>query len=447
MCMCMCMRVNVYVCMYTSCMCMCMRVNVYVCMYVYAYRPTYMHTCALENCLVYHIWKMSKASSSHDYTCRYIALGNEPFLTNYGTQYATYTYQALYNMHQSLVKVGLQNMVKLTIPCNADVIWSTAPSKAEFRPDMIDTMKQIVSFLDQINSPFVVNIYPFLDLMQQADFPEDYAFFNGSLHPVLDGSITYTNAFDASVDMTIVALSSIGFTSMEVIIGEIGWPSDGGIHANLSNAKRFNQGLINHLASKKGTPLRPGVIVNVYLFSLLDENQKSVLPGNFERHWGVFTFDGQGKYTLDLTGQSLVSGQGRGSRSDLVNAEGVPYLPIRWCVANPKTNASHLLLNAQFACASADCTALVDGGSCSSIGAPANASYAFNSYYQLNNQDASSCFFDGLGVVTFVDPSIGDCRYLVGVFSASNKAASLISLSLLALLNLILHFSSMIECF
>jgi hypothetical protein len=326
-------------------------------------------------------------------------------------------------MHQSLVKVGLQNAVKITVPCNADVIWSTAPSKSEFRPDMLGTMKQIVSFLDQIGSPFVVNIYPFLDLMQQTDFPEDYAFFDGSSHPVSDGSITYTNAFEASVDMAIVALSSIGFPSMEVIIGEIGWPSDGGIHANVSNARRFNQGLIDHVVSRKGTPLRPGAMVSVYLFSLLDENQKSVLPGNFERHWGVFTFDGQGKYTFDLTGAG--QGQGQGPETNLVNAEGVSYLPVRWCVADPKANASHLSLNAQFACSAADCTALADGGSCSSIGAPANASYAFNSYYQLNNQDASGCSFDGLGIVTFVDPSVGDCRFLVGVSSASHKACSL----------------------
>lgn len=346
---------------------------------------------------------------------KYVAVGNEPFLAAYGVQFQNYTYAALNNMYQSIVNVGLGNQVKVTVPCNADVLLNTVPSKGQFRPDIKDTMRQIVTLLNQINAPFIVNIYPFLDLIQQSTFPEDFAFFDGTSHPVTDGGFTYTNAVDASFDMAVAALASIGFSSVQVWVGEIGWPTDGAIHANVSNAQRFNQGLIKHITSKQGTPLRPGMMIEAYLFGLLDENQKSLLPGNFERHWGVFTFDGQAKYPLDLTGQGL--------NTNLANADSVPYLPTRWCVANPAGNASNLFANAQFACSTADCTALADGGSCSTIGAPANISYAFNSYYQLNNQDASSCSFNGLGVVTFVDPSIGDCRFLIGVSKASERVS------------------------
>lgn len=345
---------------------------------------------------------------------KYIAVGNEPFLTSYGGKFQNYTYPALNNVHQSLTKAGLADQVKVTVPCNADVLLNTAPSKGQFRPDIKDTMRQIVSVLNQVNAPFIVNIYPFLDLTGQSTFPEDFAFFDGTTHPLSDGGITYYNALDASFDMTVVALESIGFTGLQVVIGEIGWPTDGALYANVSNAQKFTQGLVKHIMSKQGTPLRPGAI-DAYLFSLLDENQKSVLPGNFERHWGLFTFDGQAKYQLDLTGQGL--------STTLVNAENVPYLPTRWCIANPTSNTSNLLAGAAFACSTADCTALADGGSCSNVGSPANVSYAFNSYYQSNNQDASSCSFNGLGLVTFVDPSIGDCRFLIGISSSSAIAS------------------------
>ncbi|KAE8661374.1 hypothetical protein F3Y22_tig00113726pilonHSYRG00439 [Hibiscus syriacus] len=69
----------------------------------------------------------------------------------------------------------------------------------------------------------------------------------------------------------------------------------------ISAARVFNPGLIKHVLSNKGTPLRPNVPpMDVYLFSLLDEGAKSTLPGNFERHWGIFSFDGKAKYALDL---------------------------------------------------------------------------------------------------------------------------------------------------
>ena len=52
-------------------------------------------------------------------------------------------------------------------------------------------------------------------------------------------------------------------------------------------------------------------------------------------------------------------------------------------------------------------------GSCNHIGSLENISYYFNNYYELHNQSDDSCNFDGLGMITIVDPSIGDCRFLV----------------------------------
>ncbi|MFQ6647597.1 hypothetical protein Gotur_021891 [Gossypium turneri] len=341
---------------------------------------------------------------------RFIAVGNEPFLTSYNGQFQSYVIPAMANLQQSLVRANLAGYIKLVVPCNADAYEGDIPSQGAFRPELTQIMTQLVSFLNSNGSPFVVNIYPFLSLYGNSEFPQDYAFFEGTTHPVIDGANTYTNAFDGNYDTLIAALSKMGYGQMPIVIGEVGWPTDGAVGANLTAAEVFNQGLIKHVLSNKGTPLRPAVPpMDVYLFSLLDEGAKSTLPGNFERHWGIFSFDGQAKYALDL---------GLGNKK-LKNAKNVQYLPARWCIANPNRDLSEVANHMKLACNVADCTTLNYGGSCNAIGAKGNVSYAFNSYYQLQMQNEKSCNFDGLGMVTFLDPSVGDCRFLVGVTDTS----------------------------
>ncbi|KAG5561027.1 hypothetical protein RHGRI_004149 [Rhododendron griersonianum] len=341
---------------------------------------------------------------------RYVAVGNEPFLSSYSGQFQSYVIPALMNLQQSLAKANLAGYVKLVVPCNADAYESSLPSQGAFRPELTDIMTQIVSLLNSNGSPFVVNIYPFLSLYGNSDFPQDYAFFEGTSHAVTDGSNVYYNAFDGNFDTLVAALSKIGYGQMPIVVGEVGWPTDGAFGANLTAARVFNQGLINHILSNKGTPLRPGdPPMDIYLFSLFDEGAKSILPGNFERHWGIFSFDGQAKYPLDL-------GLGNGR---LKNAKDVQYLPPRWCVAKPSTDLSAVVNDLRIACSAADCTTLNYGGSCNAIGVKGNISYAFNSYYQLQKQDSKSCNFDGLGMITFLDPSIGECRFVVGLTDSS----------------------------
>ncbi|MDP0989530.1 glycosyl hydrolase family 17 protein, partial [Klebsiella pneumoniae] len=87
-------------------------------------------------------------------------------------------------------------------------------------------------------------------------FPFDFAFFDGSNKPIRDGDYLYTNVFDANFDTLIWALDKAGFPDMKIIVGEVGWPTDGDINANIENARRFNQGLLEHVLSGKGTSTR-----------------------------------------------------------------------------------------------------------------------------------------------------------------------------------------------
>ncbi|KAM0011606.1 putative glucan endo-1,3-beta-D-glucosidase [Helianthus debilis subsp. tardiflorus] len=95
------------------------------------------------------------------------------------------------------------------------------------------------------------------------------------------------------------------------------------------------------IASNKGTPLWPGLI-EVYLFGLIDEDAKSIAPGNFERLWGIFRYDWQHKFAMDISG--------RGQNSFFVPAQNMRYQE-KWCRFNPNAkDLSKLGKNINNAC-------------------------------------------------------------------------------------------------
>ncbi|KAL0292393.1 UNVERIFIED_CONTAM: Glucan endo-1,3-beta-glucosidase 6 [Sesamum calycinum] len=131
-----------------------------------------------------------------------------------------------------------------------------SPSGAIFRPDIQDLMVSIVKYMSEHGCPITVNIYPFIALYYDPNFPIDYGFFDGGVAPLVDGKYTYTNALDANFDTLVVALEKNGYGSLPIIIGEIGWPSDGNANANASLAQRFYQGLVKRVRADVGTPRR-----------------------------------------------------------------------------------------------------------------------------------------------------------------------------------------------
>lgn len=335
---------------------------------------------------------------------RYVAVGNEPFLTSYNGSFLGTTFPALQNIQAALNKAGLGSRVKVTVPLNADVYQSATPqpSTGDFKPDIHDLMLQIVNFLSLNGAPFTVNIYPFISLYNDPNFPVDYAFFDGYSSPIVDNGMTYTNVFDANHDTLVWALQKNGYGNLTIIVGEVGWPTDGDRSANTGYAQKFNQGFMSHV--NRGTPMRPGPM-DAYLFSLVDEDAKSIQPGNFERHWGIFNYDGTPKYNLNL---------GSNSRG-LVPASNIRYLPKRWCVLSSSANLQDPQVepSVSYACTNGgDCTSLGYGTSCGNLDAQQNISYAFNSYYQVQNQLATACQFpNNLSVITTTDPSVGTCKF------------------------------------
>lgn len=338
----------------------------------------------------------------------YIAVGDEPFLQDYGGQFDQFVVGAAINIQTALTAANLANKVRVVVPCSSDTFASESglPSKGHFRPDINKTMIELLTFLNKHRSPFVASISPFLTYRQNKNITLGFTLFKESAHSLNDSHKTYHNSFDLTFDTLVTSLSTAGFPEMEIVVGQIGWPTDGAANATSSIAEIFMKGLTDHLHAKSGTPLRPrNPPTEIYVFSLLDEDQRSIVTGNFERHWGIFTFDGQAKYPVDF-GQGLKT---------LVNAQNVDYLASKWCVLNNNMDLSNASASALDACSVADCSAMFPGGSCFNLTWPGNISYAFNSYYQQHDQRADSCNFGGLGLITKVDPSMENCRFSVGL--------------------------------
>ncbi|KAG8069414.1 hypothetical protein GUJ93_ZPchr0005g15600 [Zizania palustris] len=340
---------------------------------------------------------------------RYVAVGNEPFLKSYNGSLINVTFPALKSMQRALDEAGLGEKIKAVLPLNADVYNSPenkpVPSAGHFRKDINALMVDIVNFLHKHDAPFVVNIYPFLSLYQNPNFPLNFSFFDGGSKPVYDEGMVYTNVFDANFDTLVWSLRKSGVPDLKIIVEIV------------------------------GTPLRPGSM-EVYLFALIDENQKSVLPGRFERHWGLLAYDGKPKFSMDLSGQG---------QDNLVGVEEVPYLPAQWCVFNKdeKDKYKDLPASVDYACSNADCTPLGYGSSCNDLSHDGNISYAFNIYFQTMDQDVRACSFGGLAKITRINASQGGCLFPVQILSASEKVVPLrfVHVSLLVLLRVCIHSS------
>ncbi|MED6125447.1 hypothetical protein PIB30_068663 [Stylosanthes scabra] len=339
----------------------------------------------------------------------YVAVGDEPFLKSYGEQFQPFVFGAAMNIQAALKRANLDSKVKVVVPCSLDNFESgsnLSSSEVHFRPELNKTMIELLKFLDKNGSPFFVTISPFLTLLQAKNTSLDFSLFKETAKPHNFNRKSYKNSFDLSYDTVVTALSIAGFPSMEIVVAKIGWPTDGAANASSNLAETFMKGLMNLLHSNLGTPLRPRhPPQETYIFSLLDEDQRSLAAGNFERHWGLFTFDGQAKYHVDL---------GQGTKG-LVDAQNVEYLSSKWCVVNNNKDLSNATVSALDACSNADCTALSPDGSCFNISWPNNISYAFNSYYQEHDQRAESCDFGGLGLITTVDPSMDNCRFPIEI--------------------------------
>ncbi|MCL7048824.1 hypothetical protein MKW94_002097 [Papaver nudicaule] len=150
---------------------------------------------------------------------------------------------------------------------------SYPPSVSAFSNDCIQTMRGIVSFLQNQGFPLFVNVYPYFAYASNpGKIRLDYALFNTTDVVVHDGNLQYKNLFYAMVDSMIWAV--------EKAAGKADV-------ATVEHAKMYINNMISTLM-KSGTPKRPGHAMRTHIFAMFNENMK---PEGEERNFGIYRPD------------------------------------------------------------------------------------------------------------------------------------------------------------
>jgi exo-beta-1,3-glucanase (GH17 family) len=246
-------------------------------------------------------------------TC--ITVGNEVFKGN-DTVLQASLLPAMHSVHQALGTLGLQGRVNVTTAHSLDIMGvSYPPSAGAFHPGAVSHLRPFLSFLSATRAPFLINCYPFFAYKDDpARVPLDYVLFQpnaGVTDP--NTGLNYDNMLYAQVDAVYTAIQSMGHTDIHVKVSETGWPSRGDPDehgATPEHAGTYIGNLLRRIEMKQGTPLRPAVPIDVYVFALFNENLK---PGPAsERNYGLFYPDGRPVYNVGLRGYlpSMADSQG-----------------------------------------------------------------------------------------------------------------------------------------
>ncbi|XP_020691009.1 glucan endo-1,3-beta-glucosidase-like, partial [Dendrobium catenatum] len=222
---------------------------------------------------------------------RYIAVGNERI----PGAHPEIVLPAMKNIQNALQAAELQGRIKVSTSVSTGVFGTSyPPSAGVFSSDVHDTLQPIVSFLASNGAPLLANVYPYFSYLGNPNINLNYALFTSPGTVVTDGPLQYQNLFDAMVDAFFSALEKMGGGNVKLVVSETGWPSDGGGVATQQNAQTYLSNLINHV--NQGTPKKPGVNIETYIFAIFDENMKQ--PGGTENHYGLFNANKSPKYSL-----------------------------------------------------------------------------------------------------------------------------------------------------
>ncbi|CAA3017895.1 glucan endo-1,3-beta-glucosidase 11-like [Olea europaea subsp. europaea] len=239
-----------------------------------------------------------------------IAVGNELFAGD-DTTLITNVVPAMVSIHAALVKLGLDQYIKVTTPHSLAVLAASyPPSAGSFQSELTGIMTQILKFLADTEAPFLIDAYPYFTYKDDPNrIPIDYVLFNrnpGMVDPYT--KLHYDNMLYAQVDAVIFAMARLGFQGIEVMVSETGWPSKGDpdeIGATVQNAGMYNRNLMRRQLKNEGTPLRPNMRLEVYVFALFNEDMK---PGpTSERNYGLFQPDGTMVYSVGISALSTSS--------------------------------------------------------------------------------------------------------------------------------------------
>ncbi|KAK1356178.1 Glucan endo-1,3-beta-D-glucosidase [Heracleum sosnowskyi] len=320
---------------------------------------------------------------------------------------------AMNYLHKALVASNLNYQIKISAPQSMDLIPKPfPPSTATFNSTWNSTIFQILQFLENTNSYFMLNAYPYHGyIINDGIFPIDYALFRPmtSVKQIVDPNTLfhYDSMFDAMVDATYNSIAAFNTSTIPVVVTESGWPWLGGVDepdATVDNAETYNNNLIRRVLNNSGPPSQPTIPINAYIYELFNEDKRSGPVS--KRNWGAFFPNGSSVYPLSL------------STSD----NSIGNSSLGFCVARPGADSTKLQSGVSWACGQgqANCTAIQSGQPCYLPDTLQNhASYAYNDYYQKMKSVGGTCDFDGTAITTKNDPSYGSC-----IFTGSSNSSS-----------------------
>uniref|UniRef100_A0A5B7AD67 glucan endo-1,3-beta-D-glucosidase n=1 Tax=Davidia involucrata TaxID=16924 RepID=A0A5B7AD67_DAVIN len=348
----------------------------------------------------------------------YITVGAE--VTEAPNNVSALVVPAMQNVFTALRKAGLQRKIRVSSTHSLGVLSrSFPPSAGAFNSSHAFFLKPMLEFLAENQSPFMIDIYPYYAYRDSPNnITLDYALFESSTE-VIDPNtgLLYTNMFDAQIDALYFALMALNFRTIKIMVTETGWPSKGSAKetaASPDNAQTYNTNLIRHVINDTGTPAKPGEELDVYIFSLFNENRKPGLES--ERNWGLFYPDQTSVYNLDFTGRGVVD---MTTEANITRSNGTS-----WCIASSTASEADLQNALDWACGpgNVDCIAIQPSQPCfEPDNLVSHASFAFNSFYHQNGATDVACSFGGAGVKTNKNPSYDNCLYMT---AGSNKTAA-----------------------
>ncbi|XVF56978.1 hypothetical protein PTKIN_Ptkin06aG0165300 [Pterospermum kingtungense] len=261
-------------------------------------------------------WVQNNVMNYHDVKFRYITVGNEVQPSDQSS--APFLVPAMEKIRNAIFAAGLGNQIKITTSIGSGTLGdrSFPPSKGYFKPEYRPVIDPVIRFLVSNQAPLLVSIYPYFSYDRTPSISLEYALFEAQNPVVSDPPYQYNNLFDALVDTVYAAVENTGVLnkaaaldsggSPRLVVSESGWPSGGHGHrltstdagTSTENARAYNQNLIIHVKGGRGTPRKPDVPIETYIFAMFDENIKQ--GDDVEKNFGLFYPNKQPKYQINF---------------------------------------------------------------------------------------------------------------------------------------------------